>query len=108
MTRRKLSVTAWRRASCVKFVMIPLLISRRVRHRSSLLRSASSACFRSVMSSESAIMNRGMLSVPGTREKLLLTQIKLRSLGQYCFSVCNVFLLFFEELVMHSEFDLCL
>ena len=32
-------------------------------------------------------MNRGMLSVPGTRETLLLTQIKLPSLRRYCFSI---------------------
>ena len=52
-----------------------------------VLRSVSSVCFRSVMSSESAIKNRGMLAVPGTRETLLLTQIELPSLRRYCFSI---------------------
>ena len=38
------------------------------------------------MSSASAIMNRGTLSVPGTRETLFLTQIELPSLRRYFFS----------------------
>jgi hypothetical protein len=53
----------------------------------SLRRRACSARLRSVISSDSAIMNRGTLSVPGTRETLLLTQIKLPSLRRYFFSI---------------------
>src|SRR5882672_5110792 len=45
----------------------------------SLRRRACSTRLRSVMSSDSAIMNCGTLSVPGTRETLLLTQIELSS-----------------------------
>jgi hypothetical protein len=47
------------------------------RTRSSLFRSSSSAFFRSMMSSESATINRGMLSVTRARETLLRTQIRL-------------------------------
>src|SRR6266852_4282293 len=57
------------------------------RHDASLARRVSSARLRSVMSSDSAIMNRGTLSVPGTRETLLLTQTKLPSLRRYFFSI---------------------
>ena len=32
-------------------------------------------------------VNRAMLSVPGTRETLLRTQIRLPSLRRYCFSI---------------------
>jgi hypothetical protein len=48
--------------------------SKTDRHRSSLFRSASSACLRFVMSSETAMMDCGTPPVPGTREALFLTQ----------------------------------
>ena len=76
-----------RRPSKSSTLMQSRLQAIKRRLKSSLWRSASCACFRSLMSSESAIMNRGTLSVPGTRETLLLTQIKLPSLRRYCFSI---------------------
>ena len=36
---------------------------------------------------ERAIIKRGVLSLPGTRETLLLTQIELPFLHRYCFSI---------------------